>query len=382
MGLRWVAKRVMAHRYHTLPLLDTNQLVLKGMPFEGTIPSRDYMEYITVRQQTGRNFFSPRKRMQGHVLPSVSPFDNVLAHCMARWLLVDYKLNAYPYFDLNILTVYTDLPQSLRFSRMILNYYEQTVPQELYQRINFFLLPLHSTNGVKVDVPDPKITVMQDGMFSYSPTFRIEDPVYIMMANDVLRHLSQDYVRRLPSLEWEQRYFDFLPDGSRSERFSREIDYWCNVTLKNLASALEASKVSETYIPTRLVQLFTLLEKCAPEHKLIAIDAAQRQKPSSMSSIFQSWFGSGARRFKAFEPNGPSDPLRSEEATSFVSDFSEVRKIYASVYDGTKICQSEELADFAGNWLDLEESEQILGDKDLALRARWMKNADIDVLYS
>ncbi|CEP60707.1 type II protein arginine methyltransferase LALA0_S01e17128g [Lachancea lanzarotensis] len=381
MALSRIAKRVMAHRYHTLPLLDTYQLVSNGIPSEGTTPSRDYMEYATIREQRGRNFFSPRKRMQGHVLPSISHYDDILAHCMARWLLVDYKLNAYPYYDLNVLTVYTDLHQSLRFSRMILNYYERTVPQELYQRINFFLLPLHSRSGVKVDVPDTKITVLQDGLFSYSPSFRIEDPIYIMMANDVLRYLSQDYIRRLPSQEWEQRYFDFYPDGSFSERFSKDIDYWCNVTLKILAPILDASKVAETYIPSRLVQLFTLLEKCAPEHKILAIDAALRQQ-SSITSFMQSWLGSGVKSFTAFEPNGPLDPLSSLQATSFVSDFSEIRKIYASVYDGTKICQSEELADFTENWLDLDESERILGEKDLALRARWMKDADLDVLHS
>ncbi|SCU85573.1 LAME_0D01882g1_1 [Lachancea meyersii CBS 8951] len=381
MAFHRVFKRVLIHKYHTLPLLDTNELVLKGVPYEGTAAGRDYMEWVSIRQQARNKFFSPRERIEGRALPSISLYDDILAHCMARWLLVDYKLNAYPYFDLNIMTVYTDLHQSLRFSRLMLNYFEQTVPEELYQRINCFLVPLHSNTSVTVSVPDTKITAVQDGLLSFQPSIRIEDPIYIMMVNDVLRHLSQDYVRKSAHGDWEQRFVDFLPNGERYERFSKEIDYRCNVTLKTLKPALEASGISETYIPSRLVHFFTLLQQCAPEHKILALDAARRE-PSSLSSIISSWFRSNDNRFQAFEPNGPTDPLSLEDATSFTSKFSEVRKIYASVHDGSKICQSQGLSDFAESWLDLEETERILGAKDLELRASWMRDAELDVLYN
>ncbi|SCV06155.1 LANO_0H23310g1_1 [Lachancea nothofagi CBS 11611] len=379
-----ITKRALTRQYHSLPLLDTNELVLKGIPTEGTVAGRDYMEWASIRELGNRNFFAPRSRAQRQLLPSISQYEEILAHCMARWLLVDYKLNSFPYFDLNIVTVYTDLHQSLRMSRSILNYYAKTVPEDLYQRVNCYLLPLHNNNvqeNMKVSVPDSKITVLQDGILSTSPSFFIEDPVYVIMANDVLRHLSQDYVRRVDST-WEQRYLDFYEQGTRHQRFSKTLDYWCNVTLDTLASELDASGLQETYIPTRLVQLFYLLQHCAPEHKLLAFDAAQGSESLSVMRQVHSWFSPQKETFRASQPYGPQDPLNSDEATSFVSNFTELRKIYAAVGNGAKVCQSKSLDDFARDWSDIEETECILGVSDLGTRTQWMRDASIGVLHA
>ncbi|SCU77746.1 LADA_0A02014g1_1 [Lachancea dasiensis] len=380
------AKRVICRRHHTFALLDTNELISRGIPVEGgTVPSRDFLEWISIEKIGSQNFFAPRNLTQQHLMPSLSQFEQILAHCMARWLAVDYKLNSYPYFDLNILTVYTDLHQSLRLSRSILNYFKHTTPDDLYQRVHCFLLPLHSNNllgrNMKVSVPDDKITVLQDGILSFPQSLWIEDPVYIIMANDVLRHLPQDYVRKNSKNEWEQRFTDIYPDATRCERFSKSVDYLCQITLDTLQPRLNASGIQESYIPSRLLQLFQLLHNCAPEHKLLAMDAAL----SPASSIYQQLLSrllSGDEKFRSSVACGPDNSISSEAATTFISDFAELRRIYVATSNGTKTCQSQTLNSFTDNWIDIEETEQILGLHDLHLKAQWMKDSGIDVLYS
>lgn len=365
---------------HSLPLLDTTQLLLQGLPrpgTEATVPLRDFVEWVSIQNSRHNNFFAPKPRYRPYSLPSLSLFEPLLSHCLARWLLVDYKLNSYPYYDLNVVTMYTDFHQSLRITRSIVKFLKETAPDDLYQRINCFLVPLYDETK-EIKIPDKKIRVIKHGALSANSSLFIEDPVYVLMINDVIRHLSHDYILKTDTL-WKQCYVDIEQDSARSRRFDSQMDYWCQLTYELLKEPLTKSGLSDTYIPSRLVQLFFILKQCVPEHKLIAMDLSQSRKPSLLQA-----FKNLCRKGSSYQPSnvlGPNDILSATEPTTFVSDFSQVKHLYGVINDGMKVCQVESLNDFAKDWTDLEQSAKILGANHLEIQAGQLSTSNITVLH-
>ena len=117
------------------PLLTFEQLVSTngiGKGKTGRIPLRDYIEWRNFPNIMKReNFFTQRKQMStGSIDPllydSILNYDPVFSECLAKWLLVNYKLNDYPYYDLNIVNIYTDLPQGIQICKSLMTYLKST----------------------------------------------------------------------------------------------------------------------------------------------------------------------------------------------------------------------------------------------------------------
>ena len=99
------------------PLLSFEQLVSTNGIKQGQvgrISLRDYIEwqnfpYIMKRE----NFFTQKNPVSMGTKSDPLLFDNILdcdplfSKCLAKWLLVNYKLNDYPYYDLNVCLLYT-----------------------------------------------------------------------------------------------------------------------------------------------------------------------------------------------------------------------------------------------------------------------------------
>lgn len=135
----------------TYPLIEIEQL-RNGKSFNvgetGTLALRDYFEWRALpsimRHET---FFTQRNKLLDQVTNSterLSLYDPILTHCIAKWLLVDYKLNSYPYSDLNIINIYTNLPQSLRIAKSMMSYFQLVLSEDMFERIKYIMVPLHS----------------------------------------------------------------------------------------------------------------------------------------------------------------------------------------------------------------------------------------------
>lgn len=361
----------------TYPLIEIEQL-RRGKSFNvgetGTLALRDYYEWLglpsIMRHET---FFTQRSRLLSQSVESadrLSLFDPILTHCIAKWLLVDYKLNSYPYSDLNIINIYTNLPQSLRIAKSMMLYFRETLSQDMFGRIKYIMVPLHRhrqklsskmTNGIpgEVQIVNDGAVFLSDNSSNYnSKPFAIEDPVYFLMLDDVMKNTSHDLVKcNQDTGHWEQCFVDINQNGSRTRRFDGEMDYWCDIALKKVLENYDtnfAAKGQELYIPTRLVELFTLLRECAPAHKLFAIDTPQRWDPSflSMIQLLLGYRPSRASKILGPERSSLWSGHREDTGPRFAIDFSQARQLYTGINESSGICEVKDMGDFVDQWFD------------------------------
>lgn len=159
-------------------------------------------------------------------------YDPIVTQCIAKWLLVDYKLNAYPYYDLNIVNVFTDLRQAVKIAKGMMTYFQSVLSKGMFERIKYFIIPLYNDHTVTTEkllngIPGDVRLVENAAIFPPSGSnidmekpFSIEDPVYVLMLNDIIKNLSHDLVRFSNELnQWQQCYMDIHTDGTRSKRF-------------------------------------------------------------------------------------------------------------------------------------------------------------------
>lgn len=366
----------------TYPLIEVEQL-RRGKGFDvgetGTLPLRDYYEWLglpsIMRHET---FFTHRSNLLSQTVNSserLSLYDPILTHCIAKWLLVDYKLNSYPYSDLNIINVYTNLPQSLKIARTMMTYFQQVLSRDMFERIKYIMVPLHShkqkpSSKLTDGIPGEVQIVSDSAVFSsevsnkYNPRpFVIEDPVYFLMLDDVLKNTSHDLVKYSQEAgQWEQCYVDIDEAGHRTRRFDGEMDYWCEIALKKALERYDSSVTSKTegvYIPTRLVQLFELLKECAPAHKLLAIDTPQRWDPSFLSMAKLLLGYKPLRASKILEPERSSlwNGRRDESGPRFAIDFAQAQQLYASINESSRMCEVKDMREFVDQWFDASSAQ-------------------------
>lgn len=362
---------------HTLPLVETPELLSRGISEQAITTSlRDYMELINTEtskrsQRSNEGFFTPKNRVNSHLATSLQLYQPLLSHCLSRWLLVDYKLNFFPYYDLNIVQVYTDLQQSISVGKLVLDYFRKVFPQDIYNRVNYYLVSLYgSTEVSNLNLPE-KMQLIPQGTLSTETSFFIEDPVYVLMLNDVIRYLSQDVVLRNEyNGSIEQCYIDL---GSNPAKRFDSMDYWCELTCNTCSESLELKFPvgQETYIPTRMVQLFHVLKHCVPEHRLFALDLPQRYNHGMLNRLHRVWNresnGHVSKVNLPFDIFSAENNLEYDKHVTFIPDFTQIKQLYNSVNDGTKVAQFEGLHEFAKKWMDLEESERIYNNRSLQL---------------
>lgn len=374
----------------TYPLIQIEQL-RKGHGVDvgecGTLALRDYYEWLNLptimRHET---FFTNRMKLfngSNSTAESLTLYDPVLTHSIARWLLVDYKLNHYPYNDLNIINIYTDLPQSLKIAESMMRYFRQVLSKSMFEKIRYTLLPLYShhqklSSRLAKDIPgeiqiisETAIFTSETSDFPHPQQFIIEDPVYFVMLNDIFKNTSHDLVRyNLNANQWEQCYVDINVEGDRSRRFDTDLDYWCDSALSKALEVndLDAAKQSEAfYVPTRLIQLFDLLKTFAPSHKLFAIDTPQRWNPSFLSMIRILAGYQPLRASKIVEPQRSSFWSGRHEVSGprFTIDFTQIQQIYSSMNEAAKFCEVDDLPEFVGQWFDVNSEEVTQLSKDV-----------------
>lgn len=110
----------------------------------------------------------------------------------------------------------------------------------------------------------------------HSNTFWVQDPVYIVLMDDVIKNLSHDQVRLNSNEMWEQGYLKFNSSGDFCKQEWYEVmDSLCSKTVDMLQDRVDRQMGIPQYIPSQLIQLFEVINSLTPENRIFALDLQQ-----------------------------------------------------------------------------------------------------------
>ncbi|SMN22275.1 similar to Saccharomyces cerevisiae YKL162C Putative protein of unknown function [Maudiozyma saulgeensis] len=333
------------------------------------------------------NFFSKQDSISnGHGIPheNLLTYDPILTQCIARWLWLNYKITDYPYYDLNIFNIFTNLPQSIYFMKQIMQYFHEILPFESFDKINYYLFPLYKCNHINkkslLDNIPGNVHIMEDttlfpinnntNYIEQSNNMYINDPVQILMFNDILGKLSHDMIRYNPKKQSLEQCYIEKNGNIETKRYESQLDYWCELTLKQLYNNgydnIRKNQMNGVYIPTQFIQLLEQLKFNAPDHRLFIIDSPkvvanpiiQRLKnifkrgQNFKSNDTMEW----ANKANTNDPNISLDRMQSY--ISFNPDFQQLETILNRVegndtrHGFLQPCEIETLGNFCDKWVD------------------------------
>lgn len=360
-----------------------------NMDTEIKLPLRDYYELQNFDSLTNNNnnFFTKKYGNSNYRhWENLKAYNPILINSIARWIMVDYKLNFYPYYDLNIVTVYTDLNRSIGLIKHLMGYYREVLSDEMFEKINVYLLPLYHgnnptkhSNSIMKDTP-AYITVLdclsvfsRTGQkygidtFQLNPTLgnlRIgNDPIYLLLLNDIIKYLSHDLVKfSNVNSNWQQCFVNIPSDGKEpTQYFSEDLDFECEDSIYSYFKDVNFQKEELYYIPTRLMQLFHYLKHNTPEHKLFAIDKPQICN-SNLVSIFKSLCNIDNKGI------GSKMMINNDRTITYTNEFSRLQNVYNNINDSLRLCKTEELHEFVDQWSNIEEDGQNLTNIEIQLK--------------
>ncbi|CAI4044495.1 type II protein arginine methyltransferase SKDI_11G0590 [Saccharomyces kudriavzevii IFO 1802] len=401
MMIRFFPLRIQTRLKSDYPLLTFEQLVSTNGIRKGQtcrISLRDYLEWQNFPNIMKReNFFTQRKSVSTVSQEDPFLFDNLLdydplfSRCLAKWLLVNYKLNDYPYYDLNIVNIYTDLPQGIQLCKSLMTYLKSTLSNNMFQKIKYFMIPLYKCENVPSKLLDGipgSVNLIQD--YPVSPDllqkkFLIEDPVQILMLNDVIKYTTHDLVRYSSHDDaWQQCFVDVNEIGQKKRTFESDIDYSCKLALEQLfgdQSNLVFDK--ELYIPTKLIEILMTIKNNIPEHRLFAVDTPQRSSPTVISILKSLLYPRKVGSSQVVEQH--SDSIFSDKCsgrTHFITDFLQLKNVYNDINSSSRSCEVEDIADFVEKWISASER----GARSLSNREtpqlEDIKNSSLAILHS
>lgn len=407
---RLVFPRSQVRHNGTYPIIGIDELRLKKQSDiikNASIPLRDYHEWRKIANlMKYETFFTRRGKSWGTSVGSqndLSLYDPIVTHCIAKWLLVDYKLNSYPYHDLNIVNVYTDLRQSLRIAKTMMTYFKTVLSETMFERIRYMMVPLYDHEPIQVEkicqsIPGDVNLISDSAIFFSQPDggdndkypFIIEDPVSIIMLNDVIKNLPHDLVKfSHEKRQWEQAYTDFNPDGLESLRFESDLDFWCKFAIgKTLDDKLPSTRESTQglYIPTRLAQLFEMIKRCAPQHKFLAVDEPQRWNPTFLSMIKLCLGYEPIRGSKIIESQMDSIWRKSGRGGNgpvFTTDFTQIQQMYMNINGMGRTSEIDDLGEFVDKWVNLgQDYDQSFTREKLESQLQMINESSLAVIHS
>lgn len=287
-------------------------------------------------------------------------YDPILTQCIANWLWTNYKINDHPYFDLHIVNLFSDLPQAVHFCKSIMEYYRWRLPGDKFSLVHFHLVPLYPCGPTMIsqsvvmdlmrDIPGDGVELVLDSsvfpLDKVSGDFSTDDPVYILMMNDVMKVLSQDLVRfNSESCQWEQCYIDRDPGsktGGYEVSFKSSMEFWCDRTLsviKESGSSLGAS----FYIPTQLVQLFDAINLYVPNHHLLLIDSPVSQQSKLLRKL-KSLLGYNNLR--------TAEAIETPEGLRFKNDFTFIQCVLNNLNQSARRYEVMSLGELVDVWTE------------------------------
>ncbi|KAF2799119.1 DUF185-domain-containing protein [Melanomma pulvis-pyrius CBS 109.77] len=321
-------------------------------------------------------------------------FSPYYGEAIARYLVADYKINFYPYHDLNIYEM------GAGNGTMMLNIldYIRRVHPEVYERTQFNIIEISSalanlqqqglgqsayTRGHSDKVKIVNRSVFDWNIYVSSPCYFLALEVFDNFAHDAIKY---DMETGLPF----QSHVVIDPRGEFYEYYSRDLDPLAqeflqrrHVHCESYPHPLQASRLMQSlrslipfrgslsepeYIPTRLMQFFHMLYQYFPKHKLISSDFSRLSDAVEglNAPVVQT-------RFKR-QMIPVTTPLVHQGYFDilFPTDFEVIMPIYQEITGRLARTYSHE--DFMLGRANLEETQTKNGENPLL---SWYKNASV-----
>lgn len=330
---------------------------------------------------------SPFKFDQGINLKSLKNFELQLwnnpteifqpyyGEAIARYLLVNYKLNLYPYNDLIIYEI-DPINTTLMFN--ILNFIKLLQP-EVYLKTQYRII---SDKDLKIGLNehDSKIQIINKSIFEFNEY--VPENCFMIGLN-LINKFSHDVVKYdIDDGKPYQGYVLIDENNEFYEFFSPEIDEWTNLYLqlreneldlsensiltmsevnpltenknlsrfKNWLSPFENNLSRSEFVPTKLLKFFNILHLYFPDHQLILSDFDSLPNRSN-------GFNSPALKTLLNDKIVNSSTYLVKQGhfdISFPTNFHLIRDIYIKMCG--RIVKTTKHSDFLSTWSDLEKT--------------------------
>ncbi|VEU21275.1 DEKNAAC102283 [Brettanomyces naardenensis] len=230
-------------------------------------------------------------------------FQPYYGEALAKYILVNYKLNQYPYNDLIIYEVGAG---NGTLMLNILDFLEKNEP-EVYKRTKYKIIEISSKlfnkQNSRLTRHLDKVEVINKSIFDWDtpvnePCFFIALEVFDNFAHDVVRYdintnrPYQGYVVIDEHNDFKEFYSPELDTWTAHFLNSRELSatpissipehpinqFSAVKKLKNAFDPLRNGLTDPEYVPTRLVKLFEILKAYFPNHQLLASDFSTLDK--------------------------------------------------------------------------------------------------------
>lgn len=230
-------------------------------------------------------------------------FQPYYGEALARYILVNYKLNNFPYNDL---IIYEAGAGNGTLMLNILDYLEKNEP-EVYARTKYRIIEISSKlfnkQNSRLDRHKDKVEVINKSILEWNtkvnePCFFIALEVFDNLSHDVVRYdidnkrPYQGYVVIDQHNDFNEYYTPQLEDWTKEFLKLREQSKYPISTLKNhpanqfypfmkarnILNPLRNNLSEPEYIPTRLFKLFTILKDYFPNHQILASDFSHFDK--------------------------------------------------------------------------------------------------------
>lgn len=224
-------------------------------------------------------------------------FQPFYGEALARYILVNYKLNSYPYNDL---IIYEAGAGNGTLMLNVLDYIKENEP-EVYERTKYRIIEISSKlfnkQNSRLRKHREKVEIINESVLEWNTT--VNEPCFFI-ALEVWDNFSHDVIRY--DNDTKQPYQGYVVIDEHNdfqEYYSPDLDYWAREFLKlreegqtpiatlsghplnqlyplrkarAMLNPLRNNLSDPEYIPTRLLKFFTVLKRHFPNHQLIASD--------------------------------------------------------------------------------------------------------------
>lgn len=311
-------------------------------------------------------------------------FQPFYGEALARYILVNYKMNKFPYNDL---VIYEAGAGNGTLMLNILDYLEKNEP-EVYARTKYRIIEISSKlfnkQNSRLERHKNKVEVINKSILEWNT--KVNEPCFFI-ALEVFDNLSHDVVRY--DIDTKQPYQGYVvidEHNDMHEYYSPELEKWTKeflklreesnfpisklrghplnqfypwMKLRNMLNPLRNNLSEPEYIPTRLFQLFTILKDYFPEHQIIASDFSHFDKTIAgyNSPTVQTMYQDNMVNTDSYMvEQGYFDIM-------FPTDFRGINELYRQVTGNSSNTCSH--AEFLKQWAEVEKTKTKSGENPM-----------------
>ncbi|KAK9454628.1 S-adenosyl-L-methionine-dependent methyltransferase [Dipodascopsis uninucleata] len=319
-------------------------------------------------------------------------FQPYYGQAIARYLLINYLLSLYPYYDLNIYEVGGG---NGTLMLNILDYIRESHP-DVYKRTRYNIIEISSALAAKQSAPllekletqgyIDKVRIINKSIFDWN--VEVPEPCFFI-ALEVFDNFSHDAIRYDHKTNKPYQGYVVIDDvGDFQEHYSPKLDYWAerfmslrkqlmpgmDLTklrghplsasplmrrLKTMFNPLAHDLTAPEFIPTRYIQFLEILRRYFPEHRLLASDFTDLPNaiPGYNSPVVQVMLE------KQMITVGTYMVLQGYFDIMFPTDFELAASLYSEICG--KIASVESHGSFLERWADLDATTTKEGDNPM-----------------